>query len=119
MFDAKTLTATVFPDLNHNDLAMVANRVDDILLSTNHDPAAGVQFLMPSVTGDQSTYYTTMPERRRDAMTLAVLGAALIGERLAEIADNHDDDDDIRIKRCYDCNGIHDMPGDRCPVCSQ
>lgn len=119
MFDAKTLTATVFPNLDHNDLAMVANRVDDILLSTNHDPAAGIQFLMPSATGDQSTYYTTMAERRRDAMAVAVLGAALIGQCLAVIADNHDDDADIQIKRCYDCNGIHDMPGDRCPVCSQ
>lgn len=121
MFDAKTLTLTVLPDLNHNDLAMVANRVDDILTATNHDPAAGIQILMPLATGDKNTtgYHSLMHERRRDAMALAVLGAALIGERLAEIADNHDDDDDIQIKQCYDCNGIHDMPGDRCPVCSQ
>ena len=121
MFDAKTLTTAVFPDINHNDLAMVANRVDHILSLADLDPIRAIEMLVPYATGRNDSYYMLWTERRRDAMALAVLGAAVIGERLAQISDGYDadSDEDIHIKNCIDCNGIHDMPGDRCPVCSQ
>ena len=98
--------------LDHNEAIAVAHTATNALDQNGGDPSAAIEHLAARVTGD---YYLMPHQKVQCCRAASLLGAFHVLEKLATIAD----DRDIEIKRCHDCNGIHDMPGDRCPICAK